>query len=318
MATTEGWFLAGDPHNNEFNQGLKISIQDMILRGNFYSPVNPEFFSYLFFHIDSDEWKEEFPDIFDIRSPLPTHRIHFSCNEIILDWKNKVPKGYKLIQIDSTFDVDSLEFPEDIEEWVKSSLDYQMKRGFGKCLVHGNKVVVWINSDCASGEECEIGIITTEKYRLKGMGALTAAATVEHCLSIGYSSVGWHCEDHNYGSIAVAKKVGFIKERNYVHYICMFNEAEHFAERGMRYFYGKNYEKAIDDFKQAFKIGNVPIWSYLLVARSYATKNEPNKVLEYLKRAYDLGWENWKPVINSEELLLVKGDEDLKEFIKRL
>ncbi|MHA1977283.1 MAG: GNAT family N-acetyltransferase [Candidatus Hodarchaeales archaeon] len=316
MATTEGWFLAGDPYNHEFNQGLKILIQDMILEGNFYSPVNPEFLSYLFFHIDSEKWKERFLDIFDIRPPLPTHRIHYLCCKINLDWKNNIPKGYRLLQVDSAFSAESLVFPEDIKEWVESSLEDQKKRGFGKCLVHGNRVVVWINSDCASGEECEIGIITTEDYRLKGLGALTAAATVEHCFSLGYSSVGWHCEDHNYGSIGVAQKVGFVKERDYVHYICMFDEAEHFAERGMRHFYDKQYENAIMDFEEAFLIGKVPVWAYILVARAYATKNQLRKAIKYFKEAFKLGWDNWSPVLNSEEISLIKDNNDLAEFIK--
>ncbi|MHA2230680.1 MAG: GNAT family N-acetyltransferase [Candidatus Thorarchaeota archaeon] len=318
MATTEGWFLAGDPNKDDFNQGLKYLVQDMILRGNFYSPVNPQFLSYLFFHIDSEKWKKKFPDIFDIRSPLPTQRIHFTCNNVNLEWKDNIPEGYRLLQVDSTLDVDTLEFPEDIMDWVEYSLDEQKKRGFGKCLVHGNKVVVWVNSDCASGEECEIGIITTEDYRLKGLGALSTAATVEHCFSIGYSSVGWHCEDHNHGSIAVAKKVGFVKERDYVHYICMFKEAEHFAEKGMRHFYDQEYEEAIASFDYAFKTGEVPIWSYLLAARSYATKNEVGLVIKYLDQAKNLGWENWDPVVNSEELLLIQDNKDFIEFIERV
>jgi len=197
-------------------------------------------------------------------------------------------------------------------------MDEQIKRGFGKCLVHGNKVVVWINSDCVSGKECEIGIITTEKYRLKGLGALTAAATVESCLLQGFTSVGWHCEDHNYGSIAVAQKVGFLKERDYVHYICMFDEAEHFAERGMRYFFNKQYDMAINDFENAFKIGKVPIWSYLLAARSYAAKNDVKNVIENLTRAYDLGWDNWERVIKSEEIRLINSRKVLKNFISRV
>jgi hypothetical protein len=134
MATTEGWFLAGDPNKDDFNQGLKYLVQDMILRGNFYSPVNPQFLSYLFFHIDSEKWKNKFPDIFDIRPPLPTQRIHFICNNVILEWKDNIPEGYRLLQVDSTLDVDTLEFPEDIMDWVEYSLDEQNKRGFGKCL----------------------------------------------------------------------------------------------------------------------------------------------------------------------------------------
>ncbi|MHA2140162.1 MAG: GNAT family N-acetyltransferase [Candidatus Thorarchaeota archaeon] len=317
MATTEGWFLAGDPSNDGFNQGLKDLVHDMILKRTFYSPMNTEFLNYLFFHIDSDNWKTEFPNIFSIRPPLPTHRIHFTCTRVILDWQNGIPEGYRLLQVDSTFDADSLEFPDDIEERVKHQLKDQMARGFGKCLVHGSKVVVWIHSDCASGEDCEIGIITTEEYRLKGLGALTAAATVDHCLSIGFSNIGWHCEDHNYGSIGVAEKVGFIKERAYVHYICMFDEAEHLVEKGMRHFYDKEYEDAIVEFERAFSTGEVPVWSYLLAARSYATMNDLEPVIKHLKNAHDLGWENWEPVFNSEELLLVQDNREFKEFKER-
>ena len=318
MAATEGWFLAGNPTNNEFNQGLKNLVHNMILRGEFFSPVNPEFLSYLFFHLDSDEWKTTFPDVFDIRPPLPTHRIHFTCKKVLLDWKSKIPEDYRLLQVDSTLDVDSLEFPEDIREWVEHSLDDQVKRGFGKCLVHGDKVVVWINSDCASGEECEIGIITTEDYRLKGLGALTAAAAVEHCLTSGYSSVGWHCEDHNHGSIGVAQKVGFVKERDYVHYICMFDEAVHYAEKGMRHFFDKEHDDAITEFERAFKIGEVPVWSYLLVARSYATKNEVGLAIKNLEQALSLGWKNWDRVINSEEMQSIGSADEFKAFVKRV
>jgi len=148
------------------------------------------------------------------------------------------------------------------------SLEDEKKSGFGMCLVHGNKVVVWINAVCASGDKCEIGIITTEEYRTRGLGALTAVTAVDHCFSIGYSLVGWHADDGNDGSIAVAQKIGFVKERDYVHYICMFSEAVHFAESGMRHFLNDEYEDAISDFEKAFRLGEVPDWSYILAARS--------------------------------------------------
>ncbi|MFW9835368.1 MAG: GNAT family N-acetyltransferase [Candidatus Thorarchaeota archaeon] len=319
MATTEGWFLVGSPDNYGFNQGLRNLVHDMILKSKFYSPVNPEFLRYLFFHIDSDEWKAHFPEIFDIRPPQPTYRIHFTCTDVVLDWRDKIPKGYRLLQVDSKFDAASLEFPEDIREWVEHSLDDQMKRGFGKCLVHGNKVVVWINSDCASGDECEIGIITTEDYRLKGLGSLTAAATVDHCLSSGFTSVGWHCEDHNFGSIATARKVGFVKERDYVHYICMFNEAEHHAETGMRHFFDRAYDEAIASFERGFAIREgVPVWSYILAARCYAAKNDARNAVKHLELAYDSGWKNWITVIESNELKLIEDSDIFRDFIQKL
>jgi RimJ/RimL family protein N-acetyltransferase len=318
MATTEGWFLAGDPNNNAFNLGLRRLVHDMILKGKFYSSTDPELLDCLYFDIDSDKWTATFPVIFDIRPPLPVHRIHFSCSETKLDWKDKIPEDYRLLRVDSTLDIDSLEFPDDIKEWVESTLDIQMEMGFGSCLVEENKVVVWINSDGASGEECEIGIITTKNYRLRGLGALTATATVDYCLSIGFKSVGWHCEDNNHGSIAVAQKVGFVKERDYVSYICMFSESEHYANMGMRHFFNKEYENAINDFESAFKIGEVPIWAYILAARAYATKNEVELVVKYLERAHSNGWENWKLALNREEFLPLHDRDEIKKFMKQV
>lgn len=316
MATTEGWFLAGSPNNNEFNEGLQNLFHDMILKGKYYSPINPEFLGELFFHIDSDDWKRKFPLIFDIRPPLPTHRNHFICNEVSFDWKRSIPEGYTLHSVDSTLDVNSIQFPEDIRQWVSHSLPDQIKRGFGMCLTHGNKVVVWINADCASGTDCEIGIITTLDCRMKGLGSLTAAAAVDNCFSIGYTTVGWHCENHNYGSIAVAQKIGFVKERDYFHYICMFDEAIHHAETAMRHFFDGNYEDAIDYFERAFAMKDVSSWFYVLAARAYAFRNNPEVVVKYLKKAKSLGWTNWDAVLQSEQIKPMSNHVVFKDFTK--
>jgi RimJ/RimL family protein N-acetyltransferase len=318
MATTEGWFLAGDPDRFEFNRGLKDLFYDMILRGKYYSPVNPVFLRELFFHIDTEKWISKFSDIFDIRPPLPSRRIHFTCQRLAFDWKTKMPSDYRLLQVNTTLDTDSLEFPDDIREWVEHSLAAQKERGFGQCLVHGKKVVVWINADCASGNECEIGIITTKDYRRKGLGAITAAAAVESCFLSGYSLVGWHADDINEGSIAVAQKVGFVKERDYVHYICMFSEAEHLAESGLRHFHNKDYDCAISDFDKASQVGEVPVWSYVITARSYAAIGDANHAMEYLIKAKENGWSNWDRTIQDKALQSLFTVEKWNEIVAEL
>ena len=60
-----------------------------------------------------------------------------------------------------------------------------------------------------SGDRCEIGIHTDERYRRQGFAALTAAAMVQYCLSDGMTHIGWHCHTHNQASAATAEKVGF-------------------------------------------------------------------------------------------------------------
>ncbi|MDH4214139.1 MAG: GNAT family N-acetyltransferase [Candidatus Thorarchaeota archaeon] len=318
MATTEGWFLAGGPEKDEFNHGLRKLVHDMVLRGDYYSPVNPEFLSELFFHIDTERWISKFDFIFDIRPPLPSHRIHFTCNQVAFDWREKIPEGYRLLSVDSTLDVDALEFPKDIKKWMEYNLEDQKKRGFGKCLVHGNKVVVWINADCASGDECEIGIITTEDYRRRGLGALTAAAAVEGCFSRGYSLVGWHSDDINSGSIGTAQKVGFTKERDYIHYICMFSEAEHFAESGLRHFYNNQFKDALSDFEEAFRIGEVSTWAYVLAGRSCTALGDTKEASKYFISAKLEGWSNWDWLFKNEEMKSRFGAKEWQELVAQL
>ena len=318
MATTEGWFLAGTPENNDFNHGLRELVHDMILRDDYYSPANPEFLRELFFHIDTEEWKSKFTYIFDIRPPLPCRRMHFTCSQVTLDWQDKIPEGYRLLAVNSALDVDRLEFPEDIKRWVESSLEDQKKRGFGKCLIHGTRVVVWINADCASGDECEIGIITTEDHRRKGLGSLTAAAAVDHCLSNGFALVGWHCDVGNDGSVGVAQKVGFVKERDYIHYICMFSEAEHLAESGLRHFYDRQYEEALADLEEALRIGEAPTWTHVLAGRSYAAIGDTTNASKHFIRAKSDGWSNWEWLLQNEEMKHKFGMKEWDELVAQL
>ena len=65
------------------------------------------------------------------------------------------------------------------------------------------------------------GIRTHPDYRRRGLAAIAAAAAVEHALAHGYTSVCCHCNVDNRGSIRTAQKVGFVKERDYVHSYCM-------------------------------------------------------------------------------------------------
>jgi RimJ/RimL family protein N-acetyltransferase len=251
--------------------------------------------------------------IFDIRPPQPSYRIHFICSKVNLEWRSLIPDGYRLVQVNSSFNPDEYEIPDDITEWMSNSLEEQKGRGFGKCLVHGKRIVVWINADCASGTDCEIGITTTKDYRKRGLGAATAAATVEDCLSSGFSMVGWHADTINHGSIATAKKIGFVKERDYVHYICMFDEATHYAETALRLFFDGKYEKSIVEFNNAFRLGEVAVWFYPLAARAHGALGESEKTKELLIHAKSKGWSNWDSIRKCDELkdLMTPNDWDL-------
>ena len=127
-------------------------------------------------------------------------------------------------------------------------------------MVFQNQLVSWCIADCTSGPECEIGIRTRPDYRRQGLASLTAAATVDYCLSHGFTKIGWHTDDDNLGSIGVAENVGFVRAKDYQQYYCMFDEAIHFAETGYRQFQAEQYSKVIESFDEAFKKKEMPNW----------------------------------------------------------
>jgi RimJ/RimL family protein N-acetyltransferase len=106
---------------------------------------------------------------------------------------------------------------DDVRERASPWTDFA-RDGFGFCLLHGATIVSHCLADCVSGSRCELGIFTNGGYRRRGLGALTLAATVEYCLEQRLPTIGWHCWANNWGSQALAEKVGFRLAGAYAHY----------------------------------------------------------------------------------------------------
>ncbi|MHA2293631.1 MAG: GNAT family N-acetyltransferase [Candidatus Hodarchaeales archaeon] len=290
MLSTEGYFLAGDPNNEAFNNDLR----DLILKF-----IDSKYFPFYegcenFFFYATEDWKPRFVTLFPTREPFEIIRNHFIITKgnRLFDWKAKIPENYQIKQINNALELEKYELEDDVKEWVGTGLNSMIKRGYGACMLHNDRIIVWSNADCASGDRCEIGIFASEHYRRKGFASITAAAAVEFSFKSGFLAVGWHCEDHNYGSIGVARKVGFTKKTDYIMYSCMFDEAEHLAELGMRLFWEKNFKGSIKLFEEAFRKGKVPVWGYYLAARAHSSLGNIKVAIMRLKDAVDHGWEN--------------------------
>lgn len=226
MLNPEGTFIAGDPGNREFNIWLSGFMEDIIQTR--VHPMESDADD-LWFYIDNPGWVDSFPDIFVSRPPFKVGRHHYSI-DLPSRGLGSIPEGYSINRVDSDLDVDSLNFPVDVWEWVEDSLDEYLERGFGAALTHGGNVVSWSNADCSSGDRCEIGIITTDSLRRKGFGSLTVLAALDYCYELGFREVGWHCEAHNHGSIGTALKVGFTKRTDYYAWVCKFEKETHEKE----------------------------------------------------------------------------------------
>jgi GNAT superfamily N-acetyltransferase len=225
LVNPEGLFIAGNPKNQEFNIHLSKYMEDTIRNG---APIRDT--DDLWFYIDNPNWKNQFPHIFTSRTPFKVGRLHYTIKLPARKLSAKPPEGCQIQRADKFLDIPSLSFPDDIRDWVKDNLDDYLERGFGAVLTHKNKIISWCTADCAAIDRCEIGIITTADMRRKGFGSMTVNAALNYCHESGYTEVGWHCEEHNMGSIATAEKVGFEKKTEYYAWVCMKDPKEHIKE----------------------------------------------------------------------------------------
>ncbi|UCD96473.1 MAG: GNAT family N-acetyltransferase [Candidatus Bathyarchaeota archaeon] len=304
LCSVEGYYLAGNADNLEFNVSLNRLIVDEIFAGDTVRPHETDVA--IGFHPDS--WVSRMPAIFKGRLPLTAPRRHYVCTKLKMsDWKNRLPQGFEIKRVsESLIQRPDLEVPEHLTDWMKinwRSFTNFLRKGFGFCTLHGNKIVSWSVTDCVSGDTCEIGIRTREDYRRQGLATLTATAAVDHWLSRGGRSVGWHCDENNTGSIGVAEKVGFALERKYVHYYACANAAHHLEEAAQMHLRAKRYREAIESYEKFFSTPQeeLPIWlrralphemgtHYFRVAFANAAIGKDEEALTYLDKAIDNGW----------------------------
>lgn len=92
------------------------------------------------------------------------------------------------------------------------SEDDFLNRGFGYCILHGERVVCCATSYSIYDGGIEIEIDTDREYRQKGLATVAGAAIIIDCLDRGlYPS--W--DAGNLISVELAKNLGYVMERPY-------------------------------------------------------------------------------------------------------
>lgn len=300
LCSVEGYYLAGNSGNDDFNESLNSLIMEEIFSGDTIRKDETDVA--IGFHPDT--WKDRMKVIFRGRPPITTHRRHYICKKVRIDWKNRIPAGFSLHLIDDKLLEDlGSNTPRHVTDWMEinwGSRQNFLNRGFGFCMLHGEEVVSWSIADCVSGNLAEIGIRTCPDYRKRGLASLTAAAAVDYWLSKG-SMVGWHCAEKNFGSRGVAEKVGFELERKYIQYYACFNKIHHVAEMGFSHFSEKRYKEALKNLRKVLSASkkDLPTWMpeklpsyYHLAAEAWAALGHHQNAMKFLKMAFDKGWRN--------------------------
>jgi RimJ/RimL family protein N-acetyltransferase len=229
MASPEGHFLVGHEGNSAFNEDLNKLIRHTLLRKD----TDGEHVPLMALVCHPEEWSRQFDVVLAGHVPIPELRLHYLFERALVDWRNQIPVGSSIERLDEELlGQPGICIPDHVRQWMVhnwGSLEGFLRQGLGFCAVRGHEVVSWCLTDCRSGNACEIGIRTHQEYRRQGLATLTVAATVEECLCQGLTTIGWHCHEKNLGSRGVAEKTGFVKEREYMSYRCLADQ----AKRGM-------------------------------------------------------------------------------------
>lgn len=205
IKTSECNLIAGNPSNADFNRSISSEL-------DFWDQITP----------DSTDWYKEIPKIHLNKFVREYKRRHYIlAAEDFLKRKSELPAGFYLKKAEpNELKSMNLENTEDVLEWIDGwgSEETFIKHGTGFVIHNGSTIVSWSIADCSIGDKIAIGIHTDKKFQGQGFGIQVASKTVEDCLENGYKSVEWLCVDSNKGSIAIAEKLGFNYNNEYISY----------------------------------------------------------------------------------------------------
>jgi RimJ/RimL family protein N-acetyltransferase len=177
-------YVAGDETDAAFGRDLVALIFDDLLP----SQEEQELALFAF----TDAWRAKLDQLLAPKGAIRIHRKTFAFDAALApdfgQWRGRMPAGYRM---------------------ESTALAVGDPR-FGVRLLKDDEVVGECTSVFVGRGEAEIDIHTDENHRKFGLGTLTASAFLEECLSRGLRP-NWTCWPEREGSIALAKKLGFIE-----------------------------------------------------------------------------------------------------------
>ncbi|MEO8609249.1 MAG: GNAT family N-acetyltransferase [Chloroflexota bacterium] len=200
MCRTYEYYVAGNVQSP-----LRTFIKD--------APAEPEVFQKLYGYAPvGDAWETAILDDYAgalIR--IPRHNFRWQ-GAPLMDWHEKLPLGAQIVRIDR-------DLAERIDrEWHETigllwdGYDNYLQHGYGFCLMMGEELGSFANSDGLSATLVNIGVQTGEKFRRQGLAKLVCSAFIEYTLKTGRVPT-WDTDGMNERSRALASSLGFVEGR---------------------------------------------------------------------------------------------------------
>ncbi len=122
--------------------------------------------------------------------------------------------------------------------------------------------------------------------------------------SSGYYFMGnIYCEQKKYNEAIdyYNKYIQFYEKKQLSKYDPPYWISRAYFNRGWAYVKLKEYDKGLNDYMQVIKLDPKDKMAYYNLACIYSLLNKINLSCEYIKKAIDLGYKNWKQMKNDEE-----------------
>jgi len=202
IKTCECNYVAGSTDDQSFQAQIASEL-------DFWDQLTP----------DSDAWAQLIPQIHENPNIRKYVRRHYILSEDqFKEQKGPIKEGFVMERVDvELLKENTFENGEELLNWIRNWGDEsQFNQYGGGSYIHNNKTIVsWSISDCSYQKSIAIGIHTDEEFRHKGFAQLVVSETIKGCFEKGYETVEWLCVDSNKGSIAIAEKLGFVKQNEY-------------------------------------------------------------------------------------------------------
>lgn len=282
------WFLAGNTENAAFNQSLNTALFNRTMSGE------KGWGGMLVCHPEG--WDAQIPAIFAPHIPITTQRLHYTCQQLHVDWRSQIPDGFEIRFIDQSLVEEGVELHGAAADVLKArqAIAEPDLKAMGYVAVYNGEIVASSTIHCIVNRGGDIGLFTNPEHRRRNLAYLTSAALIEYALSHGLKVVHWNCEAFNIGSIRTAEKLKLQFSHTHTMHILILNPVRHELNRAWSHFDAGHYEQAIAICQQGQGLSSERSHpeNHYITARCYLAMDKPDEAVRALELAALSGWDS--------------------------
>lgn len=205
MTRTYEYFVGGE---------LETPIADFIRDAPLGTAVWADFYGFV--AVDAP-WNDRLRALHAELETIGRRSFRFDPEQIerVRGWAERVPAGLSLVPLTAELaEMADRKMPE-IIGMIWSGYESFAKHGFGALLLDGDTPVSTTYAAAVGGGEANVGVMTVQDYRRRGLATLCSQACIEMAYERGLVAT-WDCDQPNVASAALALAIGFTEQEPFV------------------------------------------------------------------------------------------------------